>query len=175
MSTGSPPPSSKPAERAAPDAPIVLPPRRSKSTPGKTFMGRFMLGHLIAYPVGFLTAVAAMPYGMVLRKKELLGAGATGASSSIIRDVAKDMALSATEAAQVQIVLEFCMWASVVTLTLVHLWTLPWAIAAARAVRHPDREANVKRRQRLFAVLTVSTFAVVGIAGAAGWIWVLSL
>ncbi len=135
-----------------------------------------MMGHLIAYPVGFLTAVAAMPLGMVLRKDELMNAAAVGAENRFIREAAEDLALSPLEAAQVELVLEMCLGASLVALLMVHLWTIPWAIGAARAVKNPEAGAAAERRgYRLFGMLTAGTFVLVGVGGLISWIWVLSL
>lgn len=135
-----------------------------------------MMGHLIAYPVGFFTAVAAMPLSMVLRKDELMSIATLGAKNRFIQDAAKDLALSPLEAAQVEMVLVTCLYASLVTLLLVHLWTLPWAVGAARAVRDPARGAALEKRgYRWFGWLTGATFAVVALAGALGWVWVILL
>lgn len=175
MASAEPPESESPkgdADVGGAPPPVI---RRSKPTPKKAFFGRFMLGHLIAYPVGFLTAVAAIPLGMIVRKRELMDVGAAGAHNGFIRDATKDLALTATEAAQVEIVLGFCMWASAATLLLVHLWTLPWAVAAARAVKHPEREPAATRAYKRFTWLTGATFVLVGVAGVIGWVWVLSL
>jgi hypothetical protein len=164
-----------PPEQVAPRA--ATPPfRRRPTTPTKAFFGRFMMGHLLAYPVGFMTAVAAMPLAMVFKKDALMSVGAVGAQNRFIRDAAKELSLSALEAAQVELVLETCLIASLVTLGMVHLWSIPWAIGAARAVKNPVTGATGERRgYRLFGWLTAATFVVVGLAGAIGWIWVFSL
>ncbi len=167
-----------PASPATNERPVPKPlaRRRRPTTPTKAFFGRFMMGHLLAYPVGFLTAVAAMPLAMVLKKDALMNVGAIGAENRFIRDAAKELALSALEAAQVELVLRTCLIASLVTLTLVHLWSIPWAIGAARAVKHPQTGAASERRgYRIFGWLTAATFVLVGIAGAIGWIWVFTL
>ncbi len=135
-----------------------------------------MVGHLVAYPVGFCTAVAAMPLGMVLRRQELMDAEATGAKNSIVRDAAEKLSLSALEAAQVELVLEVCLVASLVTLSLIHLVSLPWAIAAARQVRLGEAGlASAQRGFKLFTMATLVTFAVLILGGLASWIWVFSL
>ncbi len=87
-----------------------------------------------------------MPLAMLVRRRELMEVGARGAQNGIIREAADKLALTATEAAQVEIVLGFCMWATAFTLLLVHLWTLPWAIAAGRAVKHPERAAAARKQ-----------------------------
>lgn len=133
-----------------------------------------MLAHLIAYPVGFLTAVAAMPLAMMSRREQLMDVGAIGAKNRFIADAARELALSPLEAAQVELVLEVSFMAALVTLGLVHLWSLPWSVAAARQVKRPEAgRGAVDRGYRLFTVLTVSTILLLLLGGIASWVWVL--
>lgn len=151
----------------SPDAP--KPP-----SPGRAALGRLTLGHFIAYPVGFLAAVGSMPLGMILRERALLAAGG-GATSSIVRDAARDLSLSPTEAAQVQILLEFSLWTTLAVLLVIHLAAVPWAVGAARTAKNPSDTAAVRRGLRAFVGVTLATAAVVGLMAVVGWVWVLTL
>jgi hypothetical protein len=148
--------------------------KKRRPTPAKAFWGRFALGHFLAYPVCFLTAVGAMPFGMMLKRDALLSPERVGASSSIVRDVARDLKLSGIEAAQVEMVLEFAMWVCLAVLLVVHLAALPWSFAAAAAVRHPEQSPRVKRGLRIFGATLATTVVTVALAGTAGWIWIMT-
>jgi hypothetical protein len=148
---------------------------KRRATPRKAFWGRFVLGHFIAYPVCFLTAAGALPFAMILRKDALMSPERAGARSSIVQDVARDLKLTGIEAAQVEIVLEFAMWACIAVLVLVHVAVLPWAFAAASKVRNPENgEAGVKRGLRIFGATLATTVVTVAIGGTAGWIWIMT-
>lgn len=148
---------------------------KKRPTPLKAFSGRFFLGHMLAYPVGFAASVAALPVGMVVKKKELMSPGRFGAKSEMLAGIARDLHLTPLEAAQIEIVLVFTMWVSIAVLVLIHAVALPWAIAAARAVNRPElQETTVKRTYRLFAGVTGGTLVLLGVIGTGAWIWVLT-
>lgn len=150
-------------------------PEPKRPTPAKAFWGRFAAGHFLAYPICFLTSAGALPYAMVLRRDELLNPGRAGARTKIVADAARDLKLTAIEAAQVEIVLEWAMWACIVVFVVLHVAALPWSFAAARAARHPEHgEAGVRRGFRMFAGTAATTVVLVAISGTAGWIWVLT-
>ena len=164
-----------PEPAATPEADRAPPVSKKRSTPSRAFWGRFVLGHFIAYPVCFLTAAGTLPYAMIIRKAELMSPGRMGARSGIVQDVARDLKLTGIEAAQVEIVLEFAMWTCLAVLILMHVAVLPWSLAAAGQVRHPERgEAPVKRGFRIFAGTTATTVVTLALAGTAGWIWILT-
>ena len=148
---------------------------KKRPTPLKAFSGRFFLGHMLAYPIGFAAAVAALPIAMMAKKEELMSPGRFGAKSEMLAGIAKDLHLTPLEAAQIEIVLVFTMWISIAVLVLIHLVALPWAIAAARAVKNPTlTETAVKKSYRLFAGVTGGTLVLLGLTGTAAWIWVLT-
>jgi hypothetical protein len=147
---------------------------KKRPTPLKAFSGRFFLGHMLAYPIGFAAAVAAMPIAMVVKKRELMSPARFGAKSEMLAGIARDLQMTPLEAAQVEIVLVFTMWVSIAILAVIHLVALPWAIAAARAVNDPTRQAQVERTYRLFAGVTGGTLVLVGVIGTGAWIWVLT-
>jgi hypothetical protein len=133
-----------------------------------------MLAHLIAYPIGFIAAIASMPIGIIARKDALLSASDAGASSGIVADVARQMKLDGAEALQLELLLEFVMYVTLGVLLLVHLAALPWAIGAARAAKGaPD--LALKRGYRLFVVLTAATLVIIALTGTGGWIWLFTL
>jgi hypothetical protein len=148
---------------------------KKRPTPLKAFSGRFFLAHMLAYPLGFAAAVAAMPIAMVVKKKELMSPGRFGAKSEMLAGIARDLNLTPLEAAQIEIVLMFTMWVSIVVLVVIHVVALPWSIAAARAVNDPALvETSLKRGYRLFAGVTGGTFVLLGLIGTGAWIWVLT-
>lgn len=117
-----------------------------------------------------------MPIAVRLRAAALMNAGSEGASSRILRDVAQQLKLSPTEAAQAEIVFTFVLWTCIAVLLVVHLASLPWAIAAARSVSHvPPDERGVRRGRKVFVGVTVATVILVVLCGAVGWLWLLLL
>jgi hypothetical protein len=135
---------------------------KKRPTPLKAFSGRFFLGHMLAYPLGFAASVAAMPIAMVVKKQELMSPARFGAKSEMLAGIARDLHMTPLEAV------------SIAVLAVIHLVALPWAIAAARAVNHPAREPQVKRAYRLFAGVTGGTLVLTGMIGTGAWIWVLT-
>jgi hypothetical protein len=155
--------------------PTAQPGKKKRSTPSRAFWGRFMLGHFVAYPLCFLTAAAALPLAMILRKAELMSPARSGARTGIVRDAARNLKLTGIEAAQVEIVLEFSLWACVAVLVLMHVAVLPWSLAAARELRRPGTETGAVRRGfRIFAGTAATLAVTIAVAGTAGWIWVLT-
>ncbi len=155
------------------DAPSAGTPKK-RSTPLRAFFGRFFLGHMLAYPVGFAAAVAALPLAMMVHKEELMSPGRFGARSQMLADVARDLHMTPLEAAQMEIVLRFTLWICVAALVLVHVAVLPWSVAAARAVGNPPAKAAVQKTYRLFAAVTGGTLVLLGVGGTGLWIWVLT-
>jgi hypothetical protein len=147
---------------------------RKKPSPAKAALGRLTLAHFIAYPVGMVAAIGSMPIGMVIRKRALYAASG-GATSSIVKDVARDLKLDPIEAAQVQIVLEFSLWVALAVLLVIHVAAVPWAIGAAKSAKDPDNPAPARRGLRIFAAVTVVTSMLLVLTSLAGWIWVLTL
>ena len=140
------------------------------------FIERLLLGHFIAYPVGLLAAVASMPIAMKLRAATVLAAGPEGAQSDLMRQISRDLGLSAIEAAQTEIIMVFVMWSTLAVMLVVHVAALPWAIGAARTARSPDSASSSARRGlRSFVIVTVVTLIVVMLCGIAGWLWLFTL
>ncbi len=152
---------------------------RRPKRPWREFSTRFMTGHFAAYPVAFLASIAAMPIAMWVRDDKLLNAGATGATYGVVREAIKDMGLSATEAAQVEIILEFVGIVALAVWVLVHIEGLPWSIAAFKATtrdRLRGHEApSVRRTRRWFVVSLIVTGAACVLMGIAGWTWLFTL
>ncbi len=131
--------------------------------------------HLVAWAVAFGSAVAQMPLAIWFRRSALLHAQPTGATMGVVRNAARTLALSPTEAAQLQLVLTFILWGGGVILLVVHLAGLPWAVGAARAARSPALAPSAKRGIRIFGFTCATIAGVVLLAGVAGWIWLYSL
>jgi hypothetical protein len=138
---------------------------------GRAFLGRFVLAHFIAYPVAVVTAVAATPLALWVRERAILDATPTGARWATVTEALAKYRVSATEAAQVQIVLDFVVLLTVATFALVHLAALPWAIEAARANAPVGQGRTLSFR--LFVGITAATLIVVAVSGTAGWLWLL--
>jgi hypothetical protein len=160
-------------------------PARHRGSPSRAFLGRLMLAHFIAYPISVITAVGAMPVAVYVRQRSILEARAVGARWSMVSDALAKYRVSPTEAAQVQIVLDFVLLVTVAFFVLVHLAVLPWAIGAARAgarAQLPDGAGaptgNVTAQKRaagfrVFVGITAATLILVAISGTAGWLWLL--
>lgn len=133
------------------------------------FLARFVLAHFLAYPVGFLAAFAAIPLALGVRGRALSSVGSTGPQSAFVQQLARRLALSPFEGAQLEIVLHFVLWVALAALLIVHLAVVPWALSAARHKRNVDR----MRRMFIWTIATTTSVAVLG--GAAGWIWLYSL
>jgi hypothetical protein len=138
---------------------------------GRAFLGRFVLAHFIAYPIAVVAAVGGTPLALWVRERAILDAKPTGARWTMVTEALAKYRVSATESAQVQIVLDFVILLSVATFTLVHLAALPWAIEAAR------KNARVGQGRtasfRLFVGITTATLIVVAVSGMVGWLWLL--
>ncbi len=157
-------------------APEAERPGRRAEAPWRAFVGRLALAHFIAYPVGFAAAVAAMPVAFLLREQALLHAGDRGATSSIVREATRGMSLSGTEGAQLQIILEFVLWATLAVLAVVHLAALPWCLGAARTARDPLRgAASLRTGRRTFVGITLATAVLVVLCAVGGWMWIFLL
>jgi hypothetical protein len=129
-----------------------------------------LIAHALAYPVALLSALACMPLAIIVRRRALLDASPRDPTHPIIRDVARDLSLTAVEGAQVQLVLEVVLGAALLVLVLVHLAALPWAAAETRA---SAGGLDTARGRRVF----VYCFALLGagmlLLGAASWLWLL--
>ena len=145
-------------------------PRRSTGAP-RSFLGRLVLAHFIAYPVAMVAAIGATPLGLWVRERSILAAGPTGARWATVTEALAKYRVSPTEAAQVQIVLDFVIGLTVATFALVHFAALPWAIEARR--RAPESAQNRSLGFRLFLGITAATIVSVAVSGMAGWAWLL--
>jgi hypothetical protein len=145
--------------RVQPASAVVDEPPRASA-----WLEPLLIGHFVAYPVALGSAVAAIPYALLLRKRALLAAGDDGASIGLVRDIAHDLA---------QLVLEVVLPASLLVLGLVHLAALPWLVAAVRG--KPSAKDHYRRMRRFFILCIAGLIALVGVSGAAGWAWLLML
>ena len=128
-----------------------------------------VIAHALAYPLGMLAALACMPLAIFVRKGALLEAGPQDATHPLIRDVARDLSLTAVEAAQVQLVLEVVLGAALVVLVLVHAAALPWAVTETRGASTPP----AARARRLFVSCLGALVVGLVVLGAASWTWLL--
>lgn len=148
---------------------VELPATERRTHPAGAFFARLLLGHFVAYPVGFLAAFASIPVALRVRRHALVAVAGSSPHSAFVQGLARQMRLSAGEGAQLEIVLRFVLYSSVALLLLVHLAVLPWAIAAAR------RSRRVDRARRMFMGVVATATAVVVVTGVVGWIWLYSL
>lgn len=144
----------------------LAPPRRRL----RAALAPLLIAHALAYPLGMLAALACIPLAIFARKRALLDAGPKDETHPLLRDVARDLSLTAVEAAQVQLVLEVVLGAALVVMVLVHVAALPWAVAETRGASTP-----VAARARRVFVYSLGLL-VVGllVLGAASWIWLLA-
>jgi hypothetical protein len=160
-------------------------PREATNTPpvpragggGRAFLGRFVLAHFIAYPIAVVAAIGATPLALWIRERSILEAGPTGARWTTVTEALAKHRVTATEAAQVQIVLDFVIVMTVATFALVHLAALPWAIEGARARTVATANDGVRQIRtagfRVFVGITAATLVLVVLSGMAGWAWLL--
>jgi len=147
-------------------------------SPGRAFLGRLMLAHFIAYPIAVVAAIGATPLALWARERSILNAGPTGARWATVTEALAKHRVTATEAAQVQLVLDFVIVMTVATFALVHFAALPWAMQGAARARNTatagDRVRQIRTAGfRLFVGITAATLVVVALSGMAGWAWLL--
>jgi hypothetical protein len=129
-----------------------------------------LIAHALAYPLALLSALACMPLAIIARRRALLDANPRDTTHPIISDVARDLSLTAVEAAQVQLVLEVVLSAALLVLVLVHLAALPWAAAETQASTAARETA---RGRRVFVYSFALLVAGMLLLGAASWFWLL--
>src|SRR5262245_10007642 len=115
--------------------------------PGRTMpalrvvIERLSVAHIVAYPIGFLTAIAAMPLTIVLSFKEL-------------EKISDDMTAVGS------FVAHRVLWPAGFVFLLVHASVAPWVLARDEA----------RGRRRFFLILGVFAGAIV-LFGGVSWIW----
>ncbi len=139
------------------------------------FGERYMLAHLSAYPVGVISAMAAIPLALMVRGEEVKQATASGAHSELLQQVAQDLQLDALAAAQMEIVMEFVLACALATLIVPHLTALPWAWAASTRRGAEPRDPKLAQRLKWFIGSMLALAALWVILGAIGWIWLMTL
>ena len=184
--SAAPPPAEAPRASAAvtdSSAPKPLPARRR---PWAEFSGRFMVGHMLAYPVGMGAAMAFMPLAMLLREDALNRAGQD--ASDIVRRGAETAErilgtpISPDELGMLQIIMEFVGAVAIALMLVLHITVIPWSIAAARVARtfrDGGDPAPVllreKKAARMFWASFATTVGVIAVVGAGAWIWLFTL
>lgn len=140
-------------ERVEADAvPTTTRSRSKPPTPRGAFWLRFGAAHFLSYPPAFAAALAGVPLAMVVREQAVLSAP--------------------TEDAAQRVVLEVSIGAAVIVYVLIHLYALPWSLAAAAAVRgEPGAGERRKRGRNVFLGATLSTAFVVVTGALVGWVW----
>jgi|SoiMethySBSTD1v2_1073268.scaffolds.fasta_scaffold41461_1 hypothetical protein len=150
------------------------PPGAGPLGPWRAFLSRFALAHFIAYPVATVAALAATPLALWIKGREITETEASGASWQILQEALNKYHVSSTEAAQVQIVVEFVLYFCIGVFSMIHVAAIPWAAGAARAAKRTDAPGARQSRTpgfRLFVVTTAATLVAVALLGAAGWTW----
>lgn len=150
-------------------------PRPSMLLRLRWFGERYMLAHLSAYPVGVISAMAAIPLALMVRGEAVKRATATGAHSELLRRVAQDMQLDPLAAAQMEIVMEFVFACALGTLLVPHLTALPWAWAASTRAGAAPKDPRLERRLKWFVGSMLALAALWVLLGAIGWIWLMTL
>jgi hypothetical protein len=114
-----------------------------------------------------------MPYAIMLRKQALLDAGPTGSTNRLLREAARNLALTPLEAAQVQLVLEVALALSALVFALVHVAAVPWMLARVADRQPAQTDPRTLLARRIFTGVFGLLLACSALLGAAGWIWLL--
>lgn len=139
-----------------------------------------MLGHMLAYPLGFVVSIAAIPLALVVREDAL--ADPPPSTSALVAEATRSMSVSPYELAQLEVVLRFVGLLALAVMAAVHLAALPWALGWARVAR--DRRdggdgskalETARRGGKIFWWTFGTLSGLVALLGAASWLWLLSL
>ncbi len=155
-------------------------PRPPGSKPWAEFVGRFMAGHLLAYPLGFVTAVATIPVALKVRERALFAPPEP--SSSLVKDATAGMSVTAYELAQLEVILRFVGAVTIVVMLAVHAGAIPWAAGWARVAGArrdgadlPSALETAARGGKIFRWTLGTLVAVVVLVGTVSWVWLLTL
>jgi hypothetical protein len=128
-----------------PAAPATSPPRRTLVARFKEAFPRLLYAHLVAYPLTFAWAVAAIPPCLyVIPDKIIFKEDVTVVS---------------------QMVLANLRWPALFVAIVSHAIALPWGFV---------REENRKRARRLYWISVGVLFAIAVVVGGGWWIWLMT-
>jgi hypothetical protein len=157
----------------------VSEPSRRRDAPRAALWGRLLVAHLLCYPLLFAVALASMSLAIIRYHDRLLAVtAADGAASAFQRWLARELGLALADAARFEIVVRPVGVALGVVFVLVHLGSVPWALAAAREVRSrgtPDAEvarARLRRARRWWLGSSLGLAALLVLVGLGGWVWI---
>ena len=150
-------------------------------SPRAAFWGRLLVAHLLCYPLLFTVAMAAISLAIIRYEQALLEAGtASGAASGVQRWLMREVGLSLADAARFEIILKPVGGALALLFVVLHVVSVPWALAAAREARArgtPEAELaqrRLRRAQRWWLGSSLGLTALLVLGGLAGWVWILT-
>jgi hypothetical protein len=142
-------------------------------------LGRLLIAHLLCYPLLFTVSLAAISLIIIRCEQALLEAGAaSGAESGLQRWLVREVGLSLGDAARCEIILAPLGLALALLFVVLHLISVPWALAAAREARArgtPEAELaqlRLRRAQRWWLGSSLGLTALLVLGGLAGWVWI---
>lgn len=164
-----------PAQSSSPAEPAEKPlEHKSLWVRFKGAVGRLTLAHFIAYPVGFIAAVGAIPLTFWVRGDAILQAEPGQELPAWLIPVAQNMVLDEYQATQLRLVMEWVMGCALLTWVWVHLLALPWVWVSMQAQPTPQKTSWPKAA-RLFMFGVFGTILVWVLLGAVGWVWLFTL
>jgi hypothetical protein len=140
-----------------------MPAETPEGQPGKpatALVGRLAFAHLLAYPLAFVAALAAIAPVIVLRGDALLAAP-TEPEGAFERWLVSSVQVAPAEASSVALVLVPSGVVGLVVFVLAHVAALPWALARAE---------GLARARRIWLWTSLAPVGAIVLAGAAAWL-----
>jgi hypothetical protein len=145
------------------------------------FWGRLLIAHLLCYPLLFALSLALISLTIIRYEQALLEAGAgSGAGSGLQRWLVREVGLSLADAARFEIILKPLGLALALLFVVLHLISVPWALAAAREARARGTseaelaQRRLRRAQRWWLGSSLGLTGLLVLGGLAGWVWILT-
>ncbi|HZO15822.1 MAG TPA: hypothetical protein VFB62_21260 [Polyangiaceae bacterium] len=130
----------------------------------RPLVARFGIAHVAAYPIAFVVAIAAIAPVILSREAALLAAESNlEARTGFQRWLMSELALPASQAAMLELVLIPSGLIALGVFVLVHAAAVPWGLAA------PERAA---RARRIWLWASLAPAAAIVLIGVGAWIWI---
>ena len=139
-------------------------------------VSRLFAAHVVSYPLMFVAAAAGMSLSIIANDEALLQVVATMApTTGIQRWLMAEVGLGMVEAASFEIIMRPVVVVMLAVFVISHAASVPWALAARRAALADDWGGAEIRRARLrWVVLSLGATVLVVLAGAVGWVIILT-
>jgi len=133
----------------------------SRTASSGRFAARLLTGHLLAYPLCFVVAVAAMPISIVMQAEALENlALQMRAKGTVEHWLVEHIGLSIPDAARFHHLMSPIFWLTVIVFSWVHLAAWRWG-----------KTQTVKTRS--FAIQMAIAFGATAMVGLLGWGYIL--